>query len=68
MVILRGKKMKAKELAEKLMENPDMDIVVDCFVCECTYDNPYPKHATYEIDDVNVRCTTIGTKLIIECS
>lgn len=56
--------MKARELAEKLMENPDMDVVVDCFVCGCTYDNPYPKHATYEIDDVN----TIGTKLIIECS
>ena len=60
--------MKAKELAEKLMENPDMDVVVDCFVCRCTYDNPYPEHVTYEIDDVNARCTTIGTKLIIECS
>lgn len=56
--------MKAKELAEKLMENPDMDVVVDCFVYGCTYDNPYPEHTTYEIDDVN----TIGTKLIIECS
>lgn len=56
--------MKARELAEKLMENPDMDIIVDCFIYRCTYDNPYPKHETYGIDDISV----IDTKLVIECS
>ena len=56
--------MKARELVEKLMENSDMDIIVDCFIYKSTYDNPYPKHETYEIDDISV----IGTKLVIECS
>lgn len=49
--------MKARELAEKLMENPDMDIIVDCFIYGCTYE-------TFEIDDISV----IDSKLIIECS
>ena len=51
-----------------LMENPDMDVVVDCCVGRSTYDNPYPKHESYDIDDVNVWCTTLGTKLVIDCS
>ena len=46
------------------MENPDTDITVDCFIYKSTYDNPHPKHKTYEIDDISV----IDTKLVIEYS
>ena len=60
--------MKAKELVELLLENPEMDVVVDCCVSTGTYDNPYPKHQSYDIDDVNVWCVCNGTKLVIECS
>ncbi len=60
--------MKSKELAELLLENPDMDVVVDCFVGGSTYDNPYPQHESYDIDDVNVWCGWNGAVLVIECS
>lgn len=60
--------MKAKELAELLMENPDMDVVVDCFVGGCTYDNPYPEHESYSVDDVHVMCNGCRNTLVIECS
>lgn len=60
--------MKAKELAKLLMENPDMEVVVDCCVSTGTYDNPYPKHNSYCIDDVNVWCGWNGSVLVIECS
>lgn len=60
--------MKSKELAELLMENPDMEVKVDCCIGRSTYDNPYPKHESYDIDDVNVWCGWNGAVLVIECS
>jgi hypothetical protein len=60
--------MKAKELAKLLMENPDMEVVVDCCINTGTYENPYPEHETYSIDDVNVWCGWNGATLVIECS
>lgn len=60
--------MKAKELAELLMENPDVEAMVDCCVVHSTYDNPYPIHKFYDVDDVNVWGGTNGSKLVIECS
>lgn len=60
--------MKAEELARLLMENPDMEVVVDCCVGNGTYDNPYPEHRSYDINDVNVWCRRNGAVLVIECS
>lgn len=60
--------MKAKELAELLMENPDVEVMVDCCVGKSTYDNPYPQHKFYDVDDVNVWCGLNGSKFVIECS
>lgn len=60
--------MKSKELAELLMENPDMEVVVDCCTSTGTYDNPYPEHKSYDINDINVWCGWNGSVLVIECS
>ena len=60
--------MKAKELAELLMENPDVEVVVDCCIGTSTYDNLYPEHKSYDINDVSVWCGWKGSKLVIECS
>ena len=60
--------MKAKELAKLLMVNPVMDVVVDCYVGGSTYDNPYPKHESYDVDDVHVLCNGCRNILIIVCS
>lgn len=60
--------MKAKELAELLMENPDVEVIVDCCVYKSTYDNPYPIHKSYDIYDVNMWHGMHGSKLVIECS
>lgn len=60
--------MKAKELAELLMENPDMEVAVDCCISCGTYDNPYSEHKSYDIDDVSVWCGWNGSILVIECS
>lgn len=60
--------MKAKELAELLMENPDMEVAVNCCVSTGTYDNPYPEYKSYDINDVNVWCGCNGAVLVIECS
>jgi hypothetical protein len=60
--------MKAKELAKLLLENPDMEVQVDCYVVGCTWDNPYPEHKSYDIDDVNVFYGLNDAMLVIECS
>lgn len=60
--------MKAKELAELLMENQDMDVEVVCLVGGCTYDNPYPKYKSCDINDVHVWCNGCKDTLVIECS
>lgn len=60
--------MKAKELAKLLMENPNMEVVVDCCISGSTYDNLYPIHKSCDIDDVNVWYGMHGSKLVIECS
>ena len=60
--------MKAKELAELLMENPDVEVVVDCWDGISTYSNPFPEHKIYDINDVNVWFGLSGSKLVIECS
>ena len=58
--------MKAKELAKILMENPDMEVAVNCYIGTSAYDIPYP--TSYNIDDVNVWCGLNGCILVIECS
>ena len=60
--------MKAKELAELLMENPDVEVIVDCYVGGSTYDNPYPIYKSYDINDVNMYYGMHSSKLVIECS
>ena len=60
--------MKAKELAKLLMEYPDMEVKVDCCIGRSTYDNPYPWHEMYDINDVDVWCKSNGAVLVIECS
>lgn len=60
--------MKAKELAELLMKNPDMEVAVSCCVSIGTYDKPYPEYKSYEIDDVRMWYGCGGALLVIECS
>lgn len=60
--------MKAKELAELLMNNPDMEVFVDCCVNTGTYNNPYPEYKSYDINDVRVWYGGNGCMLVIECS
>ena len=60
--------MKAKELAELLMQNPDMEVLVDCCINPITYDNPYPEYERCNINNVSVERVWNGVVLIIECS
>ena len=60
--------MKAKELAELLMKNPDMEVAVNCCVSTGTYDNPYPEYKSYDINDVRMWLRFGGATLMIECS
>lgn len=60
--------MKAKELAELLMENPDMEVAINCCVNTGTYDKPYPEYKSYEINDVRMWFGFGGATLMIECS
>ena len=41
--------MKAKELAEQLLENPDLDVECDICVEHSTYDNPWPKYRSFRV-------------------
>ena len=60
--------MNAKELAELLMKNPDMEVFIDCCVGTSTHNNLYPEHKYCEINDVRVWYGWDGCKLVIECS
>ena len=59
--------MKAKELAELLMENPDLDVEVSC--CETVWSNGYEHtvYRTFEDIEVNVMKTTTGAIVQIDC-
>lgn len=59
--------MKAKELAELLLENPDLDVEVCCAETVCAYGNEHTQYKTYEDIEVNVLKTITGAIVQIDC-
>ena len=43
--------MKAKELADLLMTTPDYEVKIRTHK-RTTWDDPFPKHTDYDVDDV----------------
>lgn len=41
--------MKAKELAEELLKNPDFEVELIRMIGDTTYDHPYPEYETLKI-------------------
>ena len=44
--------MKAKDLAELLLQHPEFDVSVKVCTSMPTYDEPYGKYEVYSIDDI----------------
>ena len=59
--------MKAKELAELLLENPDLDVEVCCSETVWAYGNEHMQYKTYEDIEVNVYKTITGAIVQIDC-
>jgi len=59
--------MKTKELAELLLENPDLDVEVCCAETVWLYGNEHTQYKTYEDIKVNVMYGIGGTTVQIDC-
>ena len=55
--------MKAKELAERLLENPDLDVELEICTRYPTYDNPWATFKSYKVNGVNVVAGEDGNEL-----
>lgn len=44
--------MKAKELAELLLQYPDFDVQVSCLTGGCTLEHPYPEYTVYSVEGI----------------
>ena len=44
--------MKAKDLAELLLQHPEFDVSIKVCTSMPTYDEPYGRYEVYSIDDV----------------
>ena len=59
--------MKAKELAELLMENPNLNVEVCCAETVWVNGTEHTVYRTFEEIEVNVMKTTVGTIVQIDC-
>ena len=59
--------MKAKELAELLLRNPELDVEICCAETVWGYGDEHTVYRTFEDIEVNVMKATIGEIVQIDC-